>query len=297
MTQKEKLLRQYSDYLKMRNYSMQTYKAYMGSLSKFWDYCERKKKDADFDKSNAVQSYLAYRMGVEKRDFSTVNGDHSALQWFYKYVLNREWNVRKLVRPKKEKRLPRYITPEQVSQLLEATEYRKHQLMFLLFYSTGLRLSELRLLLWEDIQFGEGILIVRKGKGAKDRIVVLHSEMSDLLIEYRKGQHPNQQLVFEGKLPNVPIACRSVQWAFINARRKAKLPDWVTPHTLRHSYATSALKNGTDILTLRELLGHKKLATTARYLHLDTAFLKKSYNPLSDQCLNVPLKKVQAPLR
>ena len=115
MTQKERLLHQYSDWLKMRNYSLSTYRAYLGTVRNFWRYCEQQKCNPKFEKVNAVQSFLAHRMSVEKRDYSTVNGDYSALQWFYKYVLDRPWNVRKLIRPKKEKRLHRYISPEQVA--------------------------------------------------------------------------------------------------------------------------------------------------------------------------------------
>ena len=85
------------------------------------------------------------------------------------------------------------------------------------------------------------------------------------------------------------MARRSVQWIFKEGREKAGLPKWVTAHVLRHSYATSILKNGTDLLTLKELLGHKKLATTAGYLHLDINHLKKTYNPLSNECINAQL--------
>ena len=124
MTQKEKLLQQYSHYLQMRNYSLSTYKAYMGTIRNFWKFCEARKAAGDYDKDQAVQIYLAHRMSVEKRDYSTVNGDYSSLQWFYKYILNRDWNVKKLIRPKREKRLPKYITPDQFSELVKATKYR-----------------------------------------------------------------------------------------------------------------------------------------------------------------------------
>ncbi len=119
MTKKEELLAAYSEYLKMRNYSVSTCKAYMGTIRKFWSYCEDRTGDLGFKKEDAVQSYLAYRLSVEQRDFSTVNGDYSSLQWFYKYILNRDWNIKKLIRPRKEKRLPRYLSPEQVSVLIK----------------------------------------------------------------------------------------------------------------------------------------------------------------------------------
>jgi len=290
MNKKEQLLQQYSDWLRMRNYSVQTYKAYMGSVRLFWRYCESRQTDPKFDKSNAVPSFLAYRMSEQKRDYSTVNGDYSALQWFYKYVLNREWNVRKLIRPRKEHRLPRYITPSQVSALLTATSCAKHRVMMLMYYSTGLRMSEARLLKWEDVLFEEGLLLVRCGKGAKDRLAVLPADLASRLQAYRKTQRATQQYVFEGKTMGKPIAPKTIQWGFVKAREKAGLPKWVTAHVLRHSYATASIKNGTDLLTLKQLLGHKKLETTTRYLHLKVPHFKKTYNPLSDTCLSSHLQ-------
>ena len=295
MTQKEQLLQQYSNWLVMRNYSQQTYKAYMGSVRKFWSFCEARRKEVGFDKNNAVQTYLAYRLKVEKRDFSTVNGDYSALQWFYKYVLDREWNVRKLIRPKKEKRLPRYLTPQQVCDLLDAVTSEKHRLMMLVYYATGMRLSEVRLLLWEDVNFEEGIIHVKKGKGAKDRIVILPQGLAGKMQEFRTMQRTTQQFVFEGKTPGSPIAARTIQWGFIRARQKAGLPKWVTAHVLRHSFATASNRNGADLLILNKLLGHKKLSTTSRYLHLNVQHLKKAYNPLDNPCLNAHLQPRKNP--
>jgi site-specific recombinase XerD len=158
--------------------------------------------------------------------------------------------------------------------------------MMLLFYATGLRLSEARLLKWEHIHYDENLIFVKKGKGAKDRIAVLPSDLAEQLKAYRQTLRPQQVFVFEGKTMGKAIAPKTVQWAFKRARQKAKLPQWVTAHVLRHSYATASLKNGTDLLSLQLLLGHKKIATTTRYLHLNVSHFKKSYNPLSESCLS-----------
>jgi integrase/recombinase XerD len=289
MSKKEQLLEAYSQWLQMRNYSQQTYKAYMGSVRKFWVFCDGRKSDAKFNKDNAVQTYLAHRLTVEKRDYSTVNGDYSALQWFYKYVLDRDWNVRKLIRPRKEKRLPRYITPEQVALLLENTSYDKHRLMILMYYCTGMRLSEVRFLKWGDINFSEGVIMVKKGKGNKDRMAILPAGLDEQLQRFKTLQRPTQQYVFEGKTPGIPIAPKTIQWGIVLARKKAGLPEWVTAHVLRHSYATIHLKNGMDVVGLQKLLGHKKLSTTTRYLHLNIKHYQNGYNPLKESCLNAYL--------
>ena len=314
MTSKERLLNEYSQWLQMRNYSLTTYKAYMGSIRAFWRYCEAKKSDSRFQKESAVQSYLAHRLQVQKRDYSTVNGDYSALQWFYKYVLNREWNVRKLIRPKKEKRLPRYITPQQVSDLLSAISCEKHRLMVLMYYGTGMRLSEVRLLRWENINFEDGIIWVIKGKGAKDRVVMLAEGLAEKLKSYRALQRPTQQYVFEGKTPGEPIAPKTIQGAIIIARRKAGLPEWAIPsvlrfthlkvsqtfilrnrslkHVLRHSFATASLQNGADLLTLKQLLGHKKLSTTSHYMHLNIKHYQKLTKSLRPPSRAGPMPKI-----
>lgn len=199
--------------------------------------------------------------------------------------------MKKLIRPRKEKRLPRYITPQQVSDLLSSTSSKKHQLMMLLYYATGMRLSEVRLLHWEDINFEEGLIFVQRGKGAKDRIVVLPSDLPRQLQTYRQTQRPNQRYVFEGKTMGKAIAQKTIQWGIKKARDKAGLPSWVTAHVLRHSYATALIKNGTDLLTLKHLMGHKKLETTTRYLHLNIPHYKRTYNPLSEPCLTTHLQQ------
>ena len=295
MSKKEQLLETYSQWLRMRNYSEQTYKAYMGSVRKFWTFCEKRKGDANFFKRNAVQNYLSYRLNVEKRDYSTVNGDYSALQWFYKYVLDREWNLRKLIRPRKEKRLPRCITPKQVALLLEHTSCDKHRLMILVYYCTGMRLSEVRFLKWEDINFSEGVILVKKGKGNKDRLAILPKGLDEQLLRFKQLQRPTQQYVFEGKTAGVAIAPKTIQWGIKLARQKAGLPEWVTAHVLRHSYATVHLKNGMDVVGLQKLLGHKKLSTTTRYLHLNIGHYQNGYNPLAEPCLNASLKVLNLP--
>ena len=296
MNQKERLLEQYSQWLQMQNYSTATYKAYLGSVRNFWRYCEQGQNDPNFEKANAVQSFLAHRMGVEKRDYSTVNGDYSALQWFYKYVLNREWNVNKLISPKKEKRLPRYITAGQVSELLAQMTSEKHRLMVLLYYGTGMRLSEARYLKWEHIHFEEGIIWVRKGKGAKDRLVVLAENLAIKLTSYRSFQRRTQQYVFEGNTLGKAIAPKTIQDAIVIARRKAGLPEWVSAHVLRHSFATDSLQNGVDLQTLKNLLGHKKFSTTSRYLHLQLSHYKNIHNPINSPCLDAYLQIAFLPL-
>ena len=146
---------------------------------------------------------------------------------------------------------------------------------------------------------------------------MLAEGLAEKLKSYRALQRPTQQYVFEGKTPGEPIAPKTIQGAIIIARRKAGLPEWAIPsvlrfthlkvsqtfilrnrslkHVLRHSFATASLQNGADLLTLKELLGHKKLSTTSRYMHLNIKHYQNTYNPTENSCLAVHLKKLENP--
>lgn len=159
-----------------------------------------------------------------------------------------------------------------------------------MYYGTGMRLSEVRLLLWEDVNFEDGVIWVKKGKGAKDRVVMLAEGLAEKLKAYRALQRLTQRYLFEGKTPGEPMGPKTIQGSIIIARRKANLPEWVSAHVLRHSFVTASLQNGADLLTLKQLLGHKKLSTTTRYLHLQLSYYKNPYNPIENPCLNAHLK-------
>jgi len=111
-----------------------------------------------------------------------------------------------------------------------------------------------RLLRWENINFEDGIIWVIKGKGSKDRVVILAKGLAEKLKSYRALQRPTQEYVFEGKTAGVAIAPKTIQGAIIIARRKAGLPEWVSAHVLRHSFATASLQNGADLLTLKHII-------------------------------------------
>ncbi len=120
---------------------------------------------------------------------------------------------------------------------------------------------------------------VLHGKGKKDRFTLLSSEMLELLRLYFKKYRPTGGLIFNGKRRGEPWAERSAQYAFVQARRSADLPEYITAHTLRHSFASHSLENGTDLVSLQQLLGHKHIKTTIRYIHLDVAHFRRLENP------------------
>lgn len=285
---KAALLNQYLQCLQMRNYADSTIKSYYNALSLYYSWCEKQvSSNPHFDKANAPQAYLAWRMKVLHLDFSTVNNDYTAIRHFYKFVLDRPWSIRKLPRPRKEKRLPKYLSPQQVALLLNHTKFPKYKIIFLLFYATGIRLTELRSLQWENLDIDQRTILIKNGKGHKDRFVVLHLDIYAMLLQFKPTEALPTDYIFYGYKPTEKLAARTLQYAFITTRRSAKLPEWVSAHTLRHSFATALLKNGTDLVTIQKLMGHKYIKTTLTYLHLDAQHFQSTYNPLSDPCLNV----------
>lgn len=178
--------------------------------------------------------------------------------------------------PKKRKRIPRVLSLTQIKSMIALTQNPKHRLLIGILYSTGLRLNEVRNLCLEDIDPERGMVHVRYGKGAKDRqTIISHEVVSKLPLLVSSG------LVFRGR--SGPYSPRSVQAIIDAAARRASLPIKVTPHTLRHSFATHLLESGVDIRLIQQLLGHSSLETTGIYLHVTNAALHRIPNPLDSQ--------------
>ena len=275
----EQYLKQFENWMTLKNYSPKTIKSYLCAVKQFWRFCEKRRADASFSKDNAVEIYLLYRFKEQKVSWQTVNGDYSGLRLFYVHILERPWNLRKLPRPKKQKTLPKVIRPQQVELLIENGACYKHKIFMTLLYSTGLRLGEALRLRLEDVDVAGMRLRVLDGKGHKDRFTLLSPNTLDMLRFYIRAYRPEGQLIFNGRYKGKAWSQKAAQYAISEARKKAKLPDFVTAHTLRHCFATHLLQSGTDLVTIQQLMGHKYLKTTAQYIHLDHAHFVKINNP------------------
>lgn len=275
---KQSLLQQFSDYLLIRNYSKATHKSYLSRVRSFIEYNE----DHDITEES-IKSYITYRFkqGVT---WSTVNCDYSSLKLFYVSVLNKEWKDFILQRPRGEKPLATIISRASVIKLIEQASNFKYQVFFSLVYATGLRLNEAIQLRIKDVDGHRLTLHVRKGKGAKDRYVDFPQSMLDLLREYYVVYHPHLYL-FNGSVAGKPLTTRTVQHAMKNAVRRAGILKNVTFHTLRHCYGTHHLESGTDLLYIKNQMGHSNLKTTSRYLHLCKDYPRQINHPIADMSI------------
>ncbi|MFT4311264.1 MAG: tyrosine-type recombinase/integrase, partial [Candidatus Woesearchaeota archaeon] len=153
---------------------------------------------------------------------------------------------------------------------------KKSKLIIKMLYSSGLRVSELVNLKWNDIEFDQNSGWVRSGKGSKDRLIIF----SENLLEELKSFRNSSEYVFEGR--NGPLTTKNIQNIVRTTAKRAKINKKVTPHTLRHSFATHLLENGTDIRIIQDLLGHSNLQTTQIYTHISSEQKKKIKNPLDN---------------
>ncbi len=210
---------------------------------------------------------------------TTVNLYRDAIQFFYSHVLKISDLLKEIPRLREDHKLPTVLAPGEVSRLLDGTRNLKHRLMLSFAYGGGLRLSELAHLKTTDIDFARGIIVIRHGKGAKDRIVPLPESLDPALREYLKAYRP-QNFLFESQKSGAALSPRTFQMVFENARTNSGLTFSGGIHSLRHSFATHLLEQGTDLRFIQELLGHRSSKTTERYTHVSTQNVSKIRSPL-----------------
>ncbi|HRN74137.1 MAG TPA: tyrosine-type recombinase/integrase [Ginsengibacter sp.] len=256
----------YKDYMLLKNYSESTINAYLSNFRKYHEWCTDQKLQDIYDQMQ-VREYLLYRV-QQGAKWQTMNNIYSAMRKLFREVLQIDWSFRKLPRPKKERTLPELISKTDVAKLIKGCEYNlKHQTIVITLYATGMRAGELSRLKITDIDSDRLQIRIRKGKGAKDRYIQIPSVLIKILRRYFKKYRPIEYL-FNGRKRGSQISLSAMRWAIRKSRERMKISKNVSPHTLRHCYATHHLESGTDLVYLQQNLGHKHLKTTARYIHL-----------------------------
>lgn len=257
--------------LKLRGFSDKTLKSYLFYNNKFLNFANKAPDDITEDD---VRAYLANLISTEKKNAATVALVRAALKFHYDGLLKK--NIVTLKTPKIQKKLPTVLSRDEVRKLIESASTKKSRLMLMLLYSSGLRVSECCSLKVNDIEMEQKIGWVRNGKGGKDRLFIL----SDSLIEGLRGfVAGNGGYLFSNK-SDAPLSARNIQKIVSTTARRAGINKEVTPHTLRHSFATHLLESGESIRKIQELLGHSNLQTTQIYTKVSTEELRKVKSPL-----------------
>ena len=273
------LLEAFEAYLYLRNYRPGTHHSYLSSLRLFFRYRREKGWQGDFTAEQA-RSYMVSRHR-SKVSWITVNIDYSAIKMLYVEVLKLSWDIAATPRPKTLSLMPRILSKEEVRRVIFAARNLKSQALIILLYGTGLRISEALSVKLDDINSDRLQLRVQCGKGGKDRYVVMPEQLIPVLRTYYKVYRPSVY-IFNGEKIGSTWKMRSAQMAIKKAAQQAGITKPVTAHAFRHCYATHHLENGTNLLFLKNQLGHKDLKTTQQYLHLCTLTEMRIYHPIAD---------------
>jgi len=262
--------------MRLRNFSPHTIDAYvrhMRSFSKLFG-----KSPAGMGERE-VRAYLCYLRDEKKTSWSNVNIAYSALKFFYVKTLQRRWNVDRIPYPKVERKLPVVLSSVEVKRIFDQVSNLKHRAILMTAYSAGLRISEAVNLKVSDIDSSRMQIRVDQGKGKRDRYTLLSKTLLENLQRYYKIYRPREWL-FPGRSYEKPISTKVIQIAFRCARKKSGIKKPASVHTLRHSFATHLLESGVDIFILQRLLGHSRLSTTSKYIHIQRSNLKAITSPL-----------------
>ncbi|MGV8946257.1 MAG: tyrosine-type recombinase/integrase [Lutibacter sp.] len=266
----------YSSYLKGKCYSASTIKTYTSFIADFFDYLQETPLSTLTNRD--VEKFIETVFVPRNYSISTHRQFVSAVKLFKAFYPECKIEELQLKRPKKSRILPTVLSKEEVIDLLRYTKNLKHRAILAMIYSAGMRISELLALELKHIDVNRRQILIKNSKGRKDRIVILAESILPLMNNYLISYRPENYFV-EGK-PYQKYSAESIR-AFLHRSCKiAKITKNVTPHTLRHSYATHLLENGIDLRYIQELLGHAKPETTMIYTHVTKKDLLKIESPL-----------------
>jgi site-specific recombinase XerD len=265
--------------LQRRNYSQRTIESYLHAVQDFAQYFGKSPDQLNQEHIRQYQLHL-----VEDRKFATntIVARIAALRFFFVKTLRRPYQREDLPSPKRPKRLPTVLSQQEVARLIDSADGLFHYAILMTLYATGLRRAELCQLRVSDIDSPRMVIHVHKGKGNRDRDVPLSPKLLETLRAYWRWKRPQTWLFpSRGKADaDRPITAKAVYFAVRQAAKRARLQKPISPHTLRHSWATHLLENGADLRTIQMLLGHADLEHTTVYLHLSQRHLQAVPNPI-----------------
>jgi len=281
-------LRAYIEMLRLKNYSPNTIKTYKYLFAEYLNHFP-KQKPGTVTKFQILDFMVGKR---NKNNWSSTRQNQmiNAIKFFYEKLLKHPPQEYDLPRAKKEFKLPTVFSENELLRIILATENLKHRAMLCLAYSAGLRISEIVNLKMEDIDRERMVINIRQAKGRKDRQVMLSAALLELLsIYYKEEKKKPKVYLFEGQYRG-KYSTRSIELIMKAAKRKAGVHKKGSIHAIRHSFATHLLEGGTDIFTIKELLRHSSLKTTAIYAHVSKKHIAKVQSPLDKLAMDTTKK-------
>jgi len=274
----ENLIAAFERKLTLQRYSASSIENYSSAVRSFLQVAEKRFDQPDELNENEIEKYVYWKIRKDHISSSYQRMIVASIDKFYSSVVGKNLNIRHLYPSRIEHELPKYLTRAEVKRMLQAVANPKHACIIKLLYGCGLRLNELLHLKISDIDSENMLIYIRHSKGNKYRAVMLSPTLLADLRSYYKSYHPKDYL-FEGQDGGM-YSAKSVQTIVKTAATKAGITKTVSPHILRHSFATHLLENGTDIRYIQQLLGHGSVKTTEIYTHITDIAKAKIKSPL-----------------
>jgi site-specific recombinase XerD len=272
----DNILKLTEEVLKLKGYSFKTRNVYINHIKRFSSFVNKGLKNIT---SEDLKLYTLFLLEKENKSHTYANQAISSIKFLCKQVLQKENVTTNVYRPKKENKLPKVLSKEDIMRILKSVNNEKHKTILFLTYSAGLRVGEVVRLKIEDIDSKRMLIHVRQGKGKKDRYTILSEAALIQLRKYYKQERPETWL-FPGGKQGRYLTERSVEKFFENACNQANIRKDVSLHVLRHSFATHLLEDGIDLRYIQELLGHSSSKTTEIYTHVTENSIRNIKSPL-----------------
>lgn len=266
------------DDMQLRNLAARTQKNYIAHVAGFAKYFGKSPEELDIE---AVRQYQLYLLNQRKLSPESVNQYVSSVKFLYLITLEMPWTNEYFPRVRRAHHLPVVLSQEEVLAFFDHVPSLKYRAALMVCYGAGLRISEAVALRVSDIDSQRGLLRVEQGKGHKDRYAMLSPRLLEVLRRYYRATRPDPQgYLFPSWRKEQHLSTTSLQLACREAALRAHIAKRVTVHTLRHSFATHLLENGTDIRIIQVLLGHSRIDTTARYAAVSPQVVAATVSPL-----------------
>ena len=278
--------------MQIRNLSVHTQKTYILQVGLFSRHFSKSPEGLGPEE---IRTYQVYLTNEKELATSSILIAISALRFLYKVTLKKDWDFEEIIpAPKKPQKLPVVLSPEEVIQFLRCVAITKHRVILTTCYAAGLRIAEAVCLTPPAIDSKRMVLRVEQGKGKKDRYVMLSPKLLVILRDWWRVERPRHWL-FPGDRPGQHISKAAVERECQKTQRICKISKPITPHSMRHAFAVHLLEQGTDVRTIQLLLGHRSLATTAKYLRIATSKVCSTSSPLDLLPHPVPLEVKPTP--
>ena len=273
--------------MRIRNFATTTQRSYIHYVAEFAKHFNRNPQELDLE---AVRQYQLHLTQERQLSPQSVNTFVSAVQFLYLVTLEMPWEKRDFPRARLDQKLPVVLAPDEIQRFLDHIPGVKHRAVLLLCYGAGLRISEAVALKLSDIDSKRMLIRVEHGKGGKDRYAMLSPCLLEVLRAYWRILRPTGCWLFPSWRAHLHLSAGAVQTACRGAWQRSGLAKRVTPHVLRHSFATHLLERGVDTRVIQALLGHSRIDTTARYTAVSPATVATTASPL-DQLLKPKAKR------